>query len=132
MPGPQILFPVFLVLTVLLLGGAVVTGLRGRVRLHLATVAVTVVSLVLTIWFAERLGELYDLDSAGAIKDVHLALAKIATFAYVAPIASGVMTLRDRRHKRLHFRFAMIVLALTVAAAVTGTWMLLAATPLPA
>jgi hypothetical protein len=131
MPGPQVLFPALLAATVLLLGAAVVTGLRGRVRLHLWTVGTTVVSLGLTIWSAEQLGELYDLDAAGAIKPVHLALAKIATAGYLAPLITGWMTLRDRRHKRLHFRCAMAILVLTVTAAITGTWMLLAAEPLP-
>jgi hypothetical protein len=45
---------------------------------------------------------------------------------------SGVMTLRDRRHKKLHFKLAMLTLTLTVLAALTGTWMIFAATPIAA
>jgi hypothetical protein len=81
----------------------------------------------MTIWYAEQLGELYDLESAGAIMPVHLALAKITVFAYLLPIVTGVLTLRDRKHKRAHFTCAMVALVLTVLATVTGTWMVLAA-----
>ena len=132
MGDPKLLFPAFLVGTVLLLVAVVATGLRGRVRPHLALVALTVASLGTTIYFAEKLGALFDLDSAGAITPVHLALAKLATLAYLGPVVSGVMTLRNRAHKRLHLRIALMVLALTVATACTGVWMLSAAEPLAA
>jgi hypothetical protein len=88
------------------------------------------VSLGVAIYYAEQLGEQYDLEAAGAIKDVHLALAKIATLSYLAPIASGIATLRNRARKKLHLVLALTTVALTVAAAVTGTWMILAAEPL--
>jgi hypothetical protein len=127
---PVVGFPLFLILTVGLLGLVVATGLKGRVRQHLPLVAGAVVSLGVTIFFAEQLGELYDLEAAGRIYPVHVFLAKVATASYLLPIATGAMTLRDRRHRGLHFRFAMLVLALTVLTAVTGTWMLLAAEPL--
>jgi hypothetical protein len=132
MTSPKILFPFFLVVTVLLLVGVLVTGLTGRVRPHLTLVALTVTALGLTIFFAEQLGELYDLQSAGWITPVHLTIAKLATVSYLLPLTTGLMTLRNRTYKRYHFRAALLVLGLTVSAAGTGVWMLLAATPLPA
>jgi hypothetical protein len=126
-----ILFSLNLLVTVALLGAAFVTGLRGRLAPHLVLVALTLASLGTTIYFAERLGELYDLDAAGAIKPLHLAIAKLATLAYLGPIVTGFMNLRDRRWQRLHFRVALAVAALTLLAAVTGTWMLLASPRLP-
>jgi hypothetical protein len=132
MSSPKILFPVFLVLTVLLLIAVLVTGLTGRVRAHLTLVGLTVTSLAITIYYAEQLGELYDLASAGWITPVHLAIAKAATGSYLLPLVTGLMTLRKRTHKRLHFRMAMVAFTLTVLAAGTGVWMLAAATPLPA
>lgn len=132
MPGPQVLFPTFLILTVALLGLDVYTGLKAKLAAHLTFVVITVASLVAAIWFALELGELYDLESAGWITPVHLKLARIATYAYLLPAASGLMTLRDRKHRKLHFRLAMLTLSLTVLAAITGTWMILAAQPLPA
>lgn len=123
-------FVVFLLVTVALLVATVATGLTARLKPHLVLVACTVVSLGVAIYYAEQLGQQYNLDAAGAIKDVHLALAKIATLSYLAPIASGIATLRNRARKKLHLVLALTTVALTVAAAVTGTWMILAAEPL--
>lgn len=119
-----------LALTLVALGVVFWSGLRARLRVHFPAVASAVVLLGVTIWFAEQLGREYDLEAAGTIKPVHLALAKLATAAYLMPLVTGVMTLRDRRHRRLHLAAALLTLALTVAAAVTGTWMVLAAEPL--
>ncbi|MBM3987587.1 MAG: hypothetical protein FJ294_06480 [Planctomycetes bacterium] len=132
MPAPQALFPTFLLLTVALLGLVVYTGLKAKLRLHLALVVLTLLSLALAIVAALALGKLYDLESAGWITPVHLNLARIATYAYALPAATGVMTLRNRQHRKLHFRMAMFTLTLTVLAAVTGAWMIFHATPLAA
>lgn len=121
---PGVGFALFLVLTVIALVAVVVTGLRARVKVHIGCVAVTIVLLAIAIYFAEQLGELYDLRAAGVITPIHLTLAKITTVAFLLPIASGVMTLRDRRRKALHFKLAMLVLALTLATTVTGATML--------
>lgn len=125
--SPDYGFPLFLVLTVLLLGGVVASGLRGVLRVHLTLVALALAALGVTIAFAKQLGELYDLESAGWITPVHLTVAKVTTAAYLLPIATGVLTLRNRRHKRLHFRCAMAVLAMTLATTGLGLWMILAA-----
>lgn len=127
---PTLGFLLFLALTLVALGATVVTGVRGRVKLHLPCVGASVVLLGVTIWFAEQLGREFDLDSAGAITPVHLALAKLATLSYLLPLVTGVMTLRNRRHRKLHLALALFTLGLTVAAAVTGTWMILVAEPL--
>lgn len=128
---PTVGFPLFLVLTVALLGCDVWTGLRAKRRQHLTLVALTIVSLGIAIYFAEQLGELYDLEAAGRIYPVHLAIAKIATAAYLLPIVTGIRLLRGGRSRRLHLRVAMLAIALTVTTAVTGTWMILAAERLP-
>jgi hypothetical protein len=125
--SPDVGFPLCLALTVVLLGGVVASGRRARLRLHLTLVVLALTALGVTIWFAERLGEHYDLESAGWITDVHLAVAKLSTAAYLLPLATGVMTLRDRRHKRLHLRCAIAVLALTLLTTGLGLSMILAA-----
>jgi hypothetical protein len=125
--NPDVGFPLFLVVTVLLLAGVVKSGLDARLRLHLSLVAAALASLGVTIWFAEQLGEHYDLDSAGRITDVHLALAKLTTVAYVLPVVTGAMTLRDRKHRPVHLKCAITVLALTLLTTVLGLWMILAA-----
>lgn len=120
-----------LAVTLVVLGVTVWSGVRARLRIHLPAVATAVMCLAATIYFAERLGEEYDLSTAGPIKAVHLALAKIATISYLLPLASGVMTLRNRRHRTLHLMLAMLTLLLTVLAAATGTLMVMRAEPLP-
>ena len=124
-------FVAFLALTLVLLAAVVWTGLRARRRVHLPCVAATLAALGATIWFAEQMGELYDLESAGLITPVHLWLAKGTTLLYLAPLVTGILTIRDARWRPRHRVAAFTVLALTVATAVTGTWMLLASERLP-
>ena len=125
--SPEQGFVAFLLVTLALLAAVVVTGYREQRAAHLTLVALAVGSLGITIWYAEQMGEHFDLESAGAITPVHLFLAKATTFAYLLPIASGVATIRNSSWKTLHRRLAFLVLALTVLTAVTGTWMLAAA-----
>ncbi|MHC4378394.1 MAG: hypothetical protein ACYS26_17475 [Planctomycetota bacterium] len=116
-----------LLLTVVFLGGAAITGFKRRRSLHLTLVGLSVVGLGASIYFALQLGEVYDLDAAGWITPVHLALAKVATFLYVWPAVTGVLTLRDDKWRRSHRVAALSVFTLTVLATITGAWMLLAA-----
>lgn len=129
---PERGFVAFLGLTLVLLAAVVWTGLRARRRVHLPCVAATLAALGITIFYAEQMGEHYDLASAGLITPIHLWLAKLTTLLYLAPLVSGVLTIRDARWRPRHRVVAFVVLALTVATAVTGTWMLLAAERLPA
>lgn len=130
MLSPLTGFVGFLALTVILLASTVATGLLRKLRVHLTLVAFTVASLATTIYYAEQLGKLYDLKAAGAIMDVHLALAKLATASYLAPVLSGIATLRNRSWRKLHFKLAIITVVLTLLSAGTGLWMILAAKPL--
>jgi len=119
-------FVLFLVLTLASLAGAVSTGLRAWRRRHLSCVAGAVTCLALTIHYALGVGERYDLPAAGWITPVHLAMAKIATASYLLPVVSGVRTIFHPPTRKLHRKIAFLVLSLTVATAITGTWMLLA------
>jgi len=125
-------FVIFLALTLVLLAAVVRTGLRARRRLHLACVATTLAALGITIYYAEKMGAHYDLAAAGLITPVHLWLAKGTTLAYLAPLATGLLTIRDPRWRPRHRVCAFVVLGMTVATAFTGTWMLLASERLPA
>ena len=124
-------FVLFLALTLVLLAAVVWSGLRARRRLHLPCVAATLAALGTTIYYAERMGAHYDLAAAGLITPVHLWLAKLTTLAYLAPLTTGALTIRSATWRPRHRRCALVVLALTVATAITGTWMLLAAERLP-
>jgi len=126
---PAIGFLVFLAVTLAFLGCTVTTGLRAKRRPHLAFVVLSIAALGTTIYYAEKLGQLYDLESAGFITPLHLAIAKLATLAYLLPIVTGARLWFGKGSRKLHFWIAMAVLALTVVTAVTGTWMVLASEP---
>ena len=124
---PDLGFAVFLALTLVLLALVVVTGLRARRRWHIPLVACALAGLGTTIYYAEQMGEHYDLATAGVITPIHLWIAKITTLSYLLPLATGIRTLYDPRMRRWHRRVAFLVLWLTLITAITGTWMILAA-----
>ena len=124
-------FIAFLVLTLVLLAAVVKTGLAARRKVHIPCVALTLAALGTTIYFAEKMGAHYDLRSAGLITPVHLTIAKLTTLAYLAPLATGLLTLRNAAWRPRHRVCAFAVLAMTVLTAITGTWMVLAAERLP-
>jgi hypothetical protein len=123
-------FGLFLVVTLILLGAVVVTGKRSLRRRHLTLVVLAFVGLGLAIYYAEKLGDEYDLDSAGSIYPVHLAFAKSTVYAYLLPIITGILTIKGKCKRTTHGRVAVAVILLTVVTAVTGLWLVLAATPL--
>lgn len=127
-PAPG--FLTFLGVTLVCLGGAVVTGRAAKRKAHLSWVTGAVIGLATTIYFAEELGKLYDLEAAGWIYPFHLLLAKVTAGAYLVVIGSGIATIRKASRRKTHGRIAYSVLFLTVMTAITGTWMLLSATPL--
>ena len=124
-------FCLFLLLTLGFLAGAVSTGLRAMRRVHLVCVGSALTCLGLAIHYALGVGKLYDLAAAGWITPVHMWMAKVATASYLLPIASGLRTIYHPPTRKLHRKIAFLVLSLSVATAITGTWMLLAAKRLP-
>ena len=123
-------FFLFLCVTLAGLTGAVVTGRAARRKVHLRCVATAIVSLGVAIYYAEQLGKLYDLEAAGWIYPFHLLLAKVTTGSYLVVIGSGLATIRSSSRRKTHGRIAYSVLVLTVMTAITGVWMILAASPL--
>jgi len=119
-----------LVATVALLVGVIVSGVREARRAHIPLVLLFFASLALTIFYAERMGRALDLEAAGWITPVHLALAKGTTLAYVLPVVSGFLALSSERWKVRHKVLAWLLVALTVLTVATGAWMTLAAPPL--
>ena len=113
-------FVLFLVITLVLLGAVVMTGRKSLRRKHLTLVVLAYVGLGLAIYYAELLGEEYDLDSAGLIYPVHLAFAKTTVYAYLLPVITGVMTIKAKCKRTTHGRVAVAVILLTVVTAVTG------------
>ncbi|MEX1025724.1 MAG: hypothetical protein WD226_11680 [Planctomycetota bacterium] len=130
MNSPEIRFVVGLLTTILLLVLVMWTGKRRARRAHITLVVTAVAALGVTIYFAERLGEVYDIRAAGVITPIHLFLAKLTTAFYLAPITTGILTLRRAKVVRYHRWAAYTVLTLTVVTAGTGTAMILLAEPL--
>ncbi|HED66370.1 MAG TPA: hypothetical protein ENJ09_12550 [Planctomycetes bacterium] len=129
--SPTIGFPLFLVITLAFLGGVVATGYAAHRRRHIPLVVCSVISLGITIFFAERLGHLFDLKATGWIYPFHLALAKTTTLSYLLPVVFGSLTIREPTWLLWHRRVAYLVLFLTVITAATGAWMLCIAERLP-
>jgi hypothetical protein len=125
--SPLVGFLVFLGLTLCGLGGVFWTGMHARRRQHIPLVVITICMLGAAIFYAEQMGKGLDLEAAGRIYPVHMFLAKSTTLAYLAPVVTGIMTLRAERWRRVHRPIAWTVLTLTLLTAVTGTWMALAA-----
>ena len=129
---PGVGFVVFLFITLGFLGSVVVTGLKAQRKRHIRLVVGAVLSLGITIYYAERLGESYDIESAGIITPIHLTLAKVTVVAYLLPVITGWRTIKNPANRSLHGKIAYTVLALTVLTAVTGVLMILLADRLPA
>ncbi len=123
-------FSTFLALTVLVLVAVVLTGLKHKRKAHFVLVACAFVLLGVTIYYAERLGEDFDLKSAGAITPIHLFLAKVTVLAYLLPLITGFMTVRNASRRSLHGKVAIFVLTMTGLTFVTGLMMIMSATPL--
>jgi len=116
--------------TVLVLAVTVVTGLKAIRRVHLTFVALSLVSLGVSVYFAERLGRHYDLESAGLVTTIHLTLARVTTAGFLLPLVTGFLTLKNPLRRRLHGRVVFLILALVVVTLVFGVWMIVAAEPL--
>jgi heme A synthase len=123
-------FLLFLVITLAFLGAAVYSGRQAKRKVHLPCVAGAVVCLLVTIYYAEQLGTLYDLETAGIVTPVHLFLAKTTTLAYLAPVFTGVRTIRNQSARKTHGKVAYFVLLMTVLTAATGAAMVFMSTPL--
>jgi hypothetical protein len=124
---PEAAFLGLLGATVGFLALAAWNGRKRRIPLHLVFVACSLASLVVAIVFALRVGERYDLAAAGLITPVHLTLARVATASYLGPLVTGPLVLAGRLRGPVHHRLAWLAFGLTVAATITGAWMLLAA-----
>lgn len=120
-------FFVLLLLTVAALGVVVYTGLRRMRRLHVPMVLLALALLGGAIVYALRVGEIYDLEAAGAITPIHLNLARITTVCYLLPAITGVLTWRNERWRKLHGRLAWTIVALTIITTITGAMMLMGA-----
>ncbi len=129
--GTEVGFLTALLATVVFLVLAAVKGHQRRIRIHVAFVGCALASLAVTIMFALRVGELYDLEAAGVITPIHLGIARVTTVVFLWPLVTGPMLMRGWVKPRLHRIGAYLALGLTIAATVTGVLMLMGAERLP-
>jgi hypothetical protein len=115
--------------TVALLGVDLFTGLTGRRRLHLASVALTVTGLVASIVLAVRMGSGSSFDPR--VQLVHRALARSVVVLLLPMAVTGAMILSSGRAaaRRAHRRVAYVLVALALAATATGVAMKRTARP---
>jgi len=128
---PTIAFAAAFLVTLALLVVVAWSGMRAKRRVHIPAVGLAVVALAVTIWFAYRLGAVYDLESAGVITPIHLFLARFATLSIVITIVFGLRTLFVPKSLRFHKRLAWFSLTIVVLAAITGVVMIVLASPIP-
>lgn len=112
--------------TVVALGAALFFAHKHDARKHIIGICVFVGLLLVTIFFAERVGVRYDFASTP--RKIHLALALSATVCLFVPLFTGVQHWRGRMTRGAHVVAARVFLVLTVAAIGTGFWMLSTAT----
>ena len=103
-------------------GGSSVTAPELVVTLGVPWTALT--GLGIAIFFALKVGELYDLEKAGLITPIHLTLARVTTASYLWPLVTWPLVRRGKLRPRIHHLGAYVAFALTIAATVTGMMML--------
>ena len=113
--------------SVALLVAVFVTAKLHKVKAHIACVAVMVVALLVTLGFAETLGQRYVFDSLSYW--VHLPLAVTATGTLLAPLITGFRHWRGQGSVKAHKIAVGVWVTLVLLALGTGIWMLSAATP---
>jgi hypothetical protein len=118
------LFSAFLAslgVTVVILVTAIVLARQHKVRAHIGAVAGFVVSLLVTLAFAEWLGQRFDFESTP--RAIHLTFAFSTSAALVAPLVTGFRRWRGTGSLEVHRRCVMVFVALVACAVGTGVWM---------
>lgn len=116
-----------LLVTVVLLVASIWTGVKRRRKAHLKVVAVTVVSLTISIVLAELYGRRFTFEAG--IRDTHLLIAKFTTFFILAPAITGVLSLKRPGPHPWHGKSVVLFLLAVVVTVVTGTMMMLTGEP---
>lgn len=115
--------------TVALLGADYATGSRGARKVHLGLVALTVVGLVVSVVLAIRVGREWDFTPW--VQRIHRTFSTSVLLVLVPVAASGIGILLGKRTRPFHRRAATLLLAVAVAATVTGFWMKSTGIPAP-
>ncbi|MBL8756168.1 MAG: hypothetical protein JNK15_22935 [Planctomycetes bacterium] len=115
------LFWLSLSVTVLLLVGSLVTGLRRRRRLHLWLGPLTIAMLVVTVLATEQLVRAYDFPAD--VKAIHMPCAKAGGLLALPVVVTGLWLWRSERGRRWHRVAVWLWLCSVLVATGTGVWM---------
>lgn len=122
--------PVFLAslaVTVALLVLTLWTGKSARRRAHFVSAPLTVVALAVAIWQAEMFGRDWEFDHTKLT--VHLWCAGTALALLPGTAVSGLMLARDPRWRAAHKRWLAGFVVATLLAVATACWMFVGAVP---
>jgi hypothetical protein len=106
--------------TLALLLGAVWTGFRGRRRAHLRLAPLALVALAVTIVLTEQL--LRAVRFPERELGIHLWFAKSGAALVVPVVVTGLLTVRNRRWRRLHRAAVGLFFLCALTATGTGIW----------
>lgn len=115
--------------TVVALVATLVTAHKHLVTAHIRSVVAFVVLLLVTLFFAESLGEVFDF--AEPAKAIHLPLAYLTTAALLGPLVTGVQHWRGKLGRMTHVWVVRLFLAILAPTLATGFWMFTERTPKP-
>ena len=124
---PTLPFWIAFVATVLLMAGALWSGLRGSRRYHLVLGPLTMVSLAVAIVLTEELASHYDFPEA--IKHTHLLIAKTGGLLALPVIVTGLWLWRSERARVWHRACVYLWIVAVLSATASGLWMFSAGTP---
>lgn len=123
--GPIFLFA--LVVTVVLLGCTIWTGLRAQRRAHYPFAVSTVLALAFAIVQARIYGESFDIPPLRL--KIHLSLAFTSLGLLPCAVTTGILLIRNAAVRRWHRFFTWSFVLVTLVAMAAAAWMLAGAVP---
>jgi hypothetical protein len=118
-----------LAVTVVALVATLWTAHKHLVAAHIKAVIAFVVLLLVTLFFAESLGQRFDFEPTPM--RIHLTLAYLTTAALLGPLVTGVQHWRGKLRRATHVWVVRAFLAILVPTLATGFWMFTERRPKP-
>lgn len=115
------------VVTLLLLLGAVWTGVKRRRRRHFVVAPLALAGLAITVVLTEELMRGYQFPEREM--GIHLPFAWGAAVLVLPVVLTGLLTVRRPRWRRVHLACVGLFFVVALAAIATGVWMFSVATP---
>lgn len=114
--------------TVVVLLGAIWLAHKHRPKAHIGGVIAFLVSFLVTLYFAENVGRLYDFHGHASYY-IHLTIAIFTAVTVVVPLATGYRHWKGSGTRELHKQVVWAWGVCVGLSLVTGVWMLSNGTP---